>query len=80
MVRAKARLVARGFKQRGSTDFFETMVPTPVASCRRLLGAIAVELGLDVCHFDAELALVRLTMEEDVFCDYLKVEKICLVK
>ena len=66
MVRAKARLVARGFKQREGIDFFETFAPTPAASCFRLLGAIACELGLDLCHFDAEQAFVQSSLE-DVF-------------
>ena len=67
VVRAKARLVARGFKQREGIDYFETFAPTPAASCIRLLGAIACELDLDLCHFDAEQAFVQSTLEEDVF-------------
>ena len=47
MIREKARLVARGFKQRDGIDFFETFAPTPAASCFRLLGTIAYEMGLD---------------------------------
>ena len=45
MIREKARLVARGFKQRDGIDFFETFAPTPAASCFRLLGTIAYEMG-----------------------------------
>ena len=56
--RAKARLVARGCGQRDGIDFFETLAPTPTASCIRLLGAIACELDLDLCHFDAESRLL----------------------
>ena len=67
MVRAKARLLARDFKQREGIVFFETFAPTPAASCFRLLGAIVCELGLDLCHFDAEQALVQSSLEEDVF-------------
>ena len=67
MVRAKARLVARGFKQREGIDFFETFAPTPAASYFRLLGAAACELGLDLRHFDAEQAFVRSSLEEGVF-------------
>ena len=69
MIRAKARLVARGFKQREGIDFFETFAQTPAASCFRLLGAIACELGLDLCHFDAEQAFVQSTLEQNVLCD-----------
>ena len=46
---------------------FETFAPTPAASCFRLLGAIACELGLDLCHFNAEQAFVQSSLEEDVF-------------
>ena len=67
MVRAKTKLVALGFKQREGIDFFETFAPTPVASCFRFLGDIACELGLDLCHFDAEQAFVQSTLEDDVF-------------
>ena len=65
--RAKARLVARGCGQREGIDFFETFAPTPTASCIRLLGAIACELDLDLCHFDAEQAFVQSNLDEDVF-------------
>ena len=67
MVWAKARSVARGFKQREGIEFSETFDPTPVASCFRLLRAIACELGLDLSHFDAEQAFVQSSLEEGVF-------------
>ena len=57
----------KGFKQREVIDFFETFAPPPAASCFRVLRAIACELGLDLCHFDADQAFVQLTLEEDVF-------------
>ena len=37
------------------------------ACCFRMLGAIACELGLDLCHFDAEQAFGQSRLEEDVF-------------
>ena len=67
VVRAKARQVARGSKQREGIDFFQAFAPTPAASCFRLLGAIACELGLGLCHFDAEQAFVLSSLEEDVY-------------
>ena len=66
VVRAKARLVERGFKQHEDVDFSEAFAPTPAASCFRLLGAIACELWLDLCHFDTEQAFVQSTLEERV--------------
>ena len=65
--RAKATLVARGFKQREGTDIFHALASTPAASRFPLLDAIACELGLDLCHFDAEQAFVQSSLEEDVF-------------
>ena len=67
MFRAKARLVARGFKQREGIDLFETFGPTHAASSFCLLGAITCELGSDVCHCDAEQAFVQSSSEGDVF-------------
>ena len=64
---AKSRLVARGFKQREGIDFGETFAPTVSSSCVRLLGALACELDLDVCHFDVEQAFVQSKLDEDVF-------------
>ena len=63
VVKAKSRLVARGFKQREEVDFSETFAPTVSSSCVRLLSAIACECGLDLCHFDVDQAFG----EEDVF-------------
>ena len=58
-MRAKARLVARGFAQREGVDFFEAFSPCSSVTSIRLLAAIACELGLDLCHFDAEQAFVQ---------------------
>ena len=57
----------RGCGQREGIDFFETFAPTPTVSCIRLLGAIACELDLDVCRFDAEQAFVQSNLDEDAF-------------
>ena len=67
VVKAKSRLVARGFKQREGVDFSETFAPTLSSSCVRLLSAIACECDLDLCHFDVDQALVQSDLEEDVF-------------
>ena len=65
--RANARLVARVCGQREGIDFFETLAPTPTASCIRLLGAIACELDFGIFNFDAEQAFVQSNLDEDVF-------------
>ena len=67
MVRAKAGLVARGFKQREGIDFLETFAPTQAASWFRLLAGIACELDEDLCHFDDEQAFAQANLDEDVF-------------
>ena len=48
VVRAKARLIARGFGKSAGLDFFETFPPCPSVASIRLLAAIACELGLDL--------------------------------
>ena len=58
VVWAKARLVARGFGQREGIDFIDTFSPCPSVISIRLLAALACELDLDLCHFDAEQAFV----------------------
>ena len=72
MIKAKSRLVARGFKQREGVDFSETFAPTVSSSCVRHLSAIASEGDLDLCHFDVDRAFVKSDREEDIFCDCRK--------
>ena len=67
VVRAKARLVARGFAQREGIDSFETFSPCPSFASIRLLAAIACEFGWDLCHFDAEQAFVQSKLDELLF-------------
>ena len=67
MVKAKSRLMARGFKQREGVDFGETFAPTVSSSCGRFLSAIACECDLDLCHFDVDQAFVQSDLDEDVF-------------
>ena len=67
VVKAKSRLVTRGFKQREVVDFGETFAPTVSSSCVRLLSAIACECDIDLCHFDVDQAFVRSDLEEDFF-------------
>ena len=67
MIRAKTRLGARGFRQREGIDYPQIFAPTPAVSFFRLLGAIACESGLDLCHSDAEHAFVQSSFGEDAF-------------
>ena len=67
VVRAKARLVTRGFSQRESIDFFYTFSPCPSVMSIRLLAALACELDLDLCPFDAEQAFVQSDLNKVVY-------------
>ena len=66
-MRAEARLVARGFGQREGIDFFDIFSPCPSVMSIRLLAALACELDLDLCHFDAEQAIVQSDLDEVVY-------------
>ena len=67
VVRAKARLVTRGFGQREGIGFFDTFSLCPSVVSIRLLATLACELDLDLCHFDAEQALVQSDLDEVVY-------------
>ena len=66
-MRAKARLVARGFGQREGIDFFDTFSPSPSVMSIRLLAVLACELDLDLCHFETEQALVQSDLDKVVY-------------
>ena len=66
VVKAKARLVPRGFSQRPGVDYHDTFSPTPATPCVRLMAVIACELQLDVCHFDVQQAFVQAELKEAV--------------
>ena len=65
-MKAKARLVGRGFSQRPGVDYHETFALTPATPCIRLMAAIACELQLDLCHFDVQQAFVQAELKEVV--------------
>ena len=67
VVRAKARPVARGFGQREGIDFFDTFSPCPSVISIRLLAALACELDLDLCNFDAEQAFVQSDLDDVMY-------------
>ena len=67
VVKAKARLVARGFSQIQGVDYFDTFAPTPSTSSIRLLVCVAPERDLEPYHFDAEQAFVQNELDTDVY-------------
>ena len=80
VVRAKARLVTRGFSQREGIDYLETCSPCPCVPSIRLLTAIACELGLNLCHFDAEQVFVQSKLDEDIYLCIPQGYGCCLVR
>ena len=66
VMRAKVRLVPRGFGQREGVVFFETFSPCPSVASIRLFAAIACEFDWDLYHFDAEQAFVQSKLDEVV--------------
>ena len=66
-MKAKSRLVARGFKQREEVNIGDTFAPTVSSSCVSLLSAIACEFDLYLCNFDLDQAFVQSYLDEDVF-------------
>ena len=67
VVRAKARLVTRGSSQREGIELSDTFSPCPSVVSIRLLAALACELDLDLCHFDAGQAFVQSDLDEEVY-------------
>ena len=66
VVKAKARLVARGSSQWPGVEYHETFTPTPATPCIRLIAAKACELRLDLCHIDIQQAFVQAVLNEVV--------------
>ena len=59
-------MVVRGFAQREGFEFFETFSHYPSVTSIRLLTALAYEVGLGLCNFDAVRAFVRSELKETV--------------
>lgn len=57
--RYKARLVARGFRQREGIDYHETYSPVVRFDSIRTILAIAACRGMDIKQFDVKTALDR---------------------
>ena len=67
VVKAKSRLVARGFKQREGIDLGEAFALTVSSTCVRLLSTIACGYDLDLCNFYVDQAFVQSRLDENVF-------------
>ena len=67
IVKAKARLVAMGFKQKHGVDYLETFSPTANTASMRLLIALACKYNLELLHWDIEQAFVQSELDHEVF-------------
>ena len=74
VVKAKLRLIARGFRQCEGIDVSETFTPIVSSSCVLLLSAIACVCDLDLCHFYVDQAFVQPDLKGGVF---LRLSKGC---
>ena len=66
IVKAKAKLVAKGFKQKYGVDYLETFSPPANAASRRLLIALACVYKLELLHWDIEQAFVQSESDHEV--------------
>ena len=67
IVKAKAGLVAKGFKQKHGVDYLETFSPTANAASQRLLVALACKYNWESLHWDIEQAFVQSELDYEVF-------------
>lgn len=66
-VQYRARLVAKGFTQKGGIDYDETFSPVVRHSTLRLLFALSVKLGLDISQLDVKTAYLNGYLKEDIY-------------
>ena len=63
----KARLVAQGFSQEYSVNYFETYAPVVKSSTMRLLMAVAVKCNFKIEQIDIRNAYVNSDLNEDIY-------------
>ena len=66
IVKAKARLEVKGFKQKYGVDYLDTFSPTANAASQRLLVALACKYNLELLHWDIEQAFVQSELDLEV--------------
>ena len=67
VVKAKARLVVRGFEQREGEDYFELFAPTVAQTTIRSLLSLAASNNLYIRQIDFATAFLNGDLEEEVF-------------
>ena len=68
----KAKLVAKGFKQKTNLDFFDTFSPVTRITSIKLLIAIAAIFYLKIHQMDVKTAFLNGDLEEEIYMDQLK--------
>lgn len=82
----KARLVARGFTQEHRVNCHETFLPVIRFSTFRMLLALAVEMDLQIYHWDVRAAFLQGNLKDEIYMEQpegsLKRQKkiVCLLK
>lgn len=67
--RFKARLCARGFKQKEGMDYTETFSPVVLYDSLRVLLAIIAEKDLELAQFDVKTTFLYGELKEEVFME-----------
>jgi transposase InsO family protein len=65
--RAKARLVARGFKDKNSYEMFETYAPVAPMTAIRWLLSTAQKYGLQLTQIDVKTAFLNGKLQEEIY-------------
>lgn len=66
-VRYRARLVAKGFTQRGDVDYGDTFSPVVRHSTLKLLVSLSVEIKLKIVHWDIMTAFLNGELKEVIY-------------
>ena len=66
-LKAKFRVVAKGFTQVQDVDYHETTSPTPASAPVRMIAAITNEKGFPVFYLDVSQAFVQAPLEEEIY-------------
>lgn len=87
ILKYKARLVAKGCSQKFGVDYTETYSPVVSYSTLRFLFGLAVELNLQIQHYDVETAFLYGDLKEKIYMaqpeGFIKKgdeNKVCLLK
>nr|GFB36417.1 60S ribosomal protein L23a [Tanacetum cinerariifolium] len=68
----KARLVIKGFRQRGGLDYFDTYSPVTHITSIRMIPAIVALRNLEVHQMDVKMAFLNGDLEEEIYMNQLE--------